>query len=146
MHELSIARALVETVTSAVRPAGGSSSDGEPGAGDLSRVQEVHPRVGALSGVVPEALTFCYDIVTEGTPLAGSALIVASVPASGHCATCRAEVSCDGTVLLTCPACAQPVTKLTGGRELEVSHLVLDDAPEPDAPEPVTRALAGYPA
>ena len=34
----------------------------------------VRLRVGRLSGVVPDAMRFCFELVTAGTPLEGAAL------------------------------------------------------------------------
>lgn len=119
MHELSVAHALVETVTSAV-----AANDGEPG-----RVREVHLRVGELSGVVPDALFFCYDIATMGTALEGSALVVERVPVAGRCDMCGVDAAVNGAVRFVCPICGGPLGALSGGRELEISHVVLDDAP-----------------
>ncbi len=62
MHELSIARAVVTTVVDATtrqRLAG-------------ARVNRVQVRLGPHCGVVAESLQFCWDIVTDATPLAGA--------------------------------------------------------------------------
>ena len=56
MHELSIAQSIVEMV-------------GE-GAGD-ARVRKLTLVIGRLSGVMPDAVHFCFDICTEGTVLEG---------------------------------------------------------------------------
>ena len=124
MHELSVAHALVATVTSAV-----AAGDGEPGP-----VREVHLRVGELAGVVPDALLFCYDTATAGTLLEGSTLVVERVPVAGRCDTCGVDTAAASGLRLVCPACGGPLGALTAGRELEVSHLVLDDVPVPVAP------------
>ncbi len=64
MHELSIAASIVEAVT--------ESASAYPGA----RVKEVRLRVGALASVVEDSLQFCWELATEGSPLAGSALVI----------------------------------------------------------------------
>jgi hydrogenase nickel incorporation protein HypA/HybF len=63
MHELSIAVSLVEAVC-----------DELPTLGPDVAVRAVRLRVGPLSGVVPEALTFAFDIAAADTPLAGARL------------------------------------------------------------------------
>lgn len=40
------------------------------------RVEAVHIRIGALSGVVPEALEFSYQAASEGTMLEKSRLVI----------------------------------------------------------------------
>lgn len=58
MHELSLMEDLVAAVTSEVGEA---------------RVHVVRLEVGRLSGASPEALRFCFDVCTCGTPLEGAA-------------------------------------------------------------------------
>ena len=58
MHELAIAESVVSKV---LERAGG-------------RVTVVRLRVGCLSGVVPDALMFCFELAAAGTTLEGAAL------------------------------------------------------------------------
>ena len=74
MHELSIANNLVTIASEAIC----SDSESDPEA--IGQVSEVHLRLGALAGVVEDALMFCYDIATEGTLLEGSRLVIEAVP------------------------------------------------------------------
>ena len=73
MHELSIATSLVET---AVRSA---ESNG------AQRVVGLDVRLGSLSGVEPEALSFCFPIAARETLCEGAELRLRIVPASGTC-------------------------------------------------------------
>ena len=123
MHELSIAHAVVSTVTDALPS-------------PTTRVLEVHVRVGVLSGVVPQALEFAYGVAASGTPLADSVLVVERVAVSVHCPACGH----DGELLVPhefrCPACGWPTGDLLTGRELEVARLVVDDDPPDPAGAP----------
>jgi hydrogenase nickel incorporation protein HypA/HybF len=65
MHELSIALSIVEGVTEELQERGGP------------KLHAVHLQMGSLSGVVKDALLFAYDVACEGTPLAGSRLVIA---------------------------------------------------------------------
>src|SRR5208282_1532272 len=67
MHELSIAMSIVELAEEEAVRRG-------------VQVEAVHLKLGALSGVVKEALLSCYDMVCEGTALQGSRLVVEDVP------------------------------------------------------------------
>ena len=58
MHELSIIASIVDSVTQTMAAYPGS------------RVKEVRLRVGALASVIEDSLQFCYEIATQGTPLA----------------------------------------------------------------------------
>lgn len=62
MHELSIAVSLVESIC-----------DELPKLGAV-HVATVNLRVGSLSGVVPEALAFAFDVAIDDTPIAGADL------------------------------------------------------------------------
>ena len=65
MHELALTQSLVDLVTE--RTAG-------------RRVVAVNVRVGDLSGVVADAMSFCFDVTAADTPLAGARLVVEEVP------------------------------------------------------------------
>ncbi len=110
MHELSIAQAIVRTVRDAV-PDGG--------------VEAVEVTVGALSGVEPSALEFCWDVATDGTPLAGAALLVVHVPTRIYCAPCRQVVV--PHLGLACPRCGALSGDVRSGRELVVTSARLRD-------------------
>jgi hydrogenase nickel incorporation protein HypA/HybF len=62
MHELSIAVSLVDAICEEL-----------PKLGDVS-IRSVRIRVGALSGVVPDALTFAFDVAADGSRVAGARL------------------------------------------------------------------------
>jgi Zn finger protein HypA/HybF involved in hydrogenase expression len=52
MHELAITQSLVDTIVERL--------------GD-ARVSAVHLEIGQLSGILPYAVRFCFDLVAEGT-------------------------------------------------------------------------------
>jgi len=69
MHELSIATGIVEVAV----------EEGERYGG---RVEVVHLKLGALSGVVREALEFSWDLACQETPLAGARLEIEAAAGS----------------------------------------------------------------
>ncbi|MBA3917243.1 MAG: hydrogenase maturation nickel metallochaperone HypA [Gemmatimonadaceae bacterium] len=117
MHELSIAQGLVDVVTAEATRLG------------ATRVRTVYLAVGRLSGVEAGALEFSYDLVTEGTLLAGSRLIIDDVPIAIHCVRCDAEHDLPGVNRFRCPVCDTPSADIRRGRELDLTRLELD---EPD--------------
>ena len=118
MHELSIVASIVDTVTESVAA--------YPGA----RVVEVRLRVGALASVIEDSLQFCYGIATDGTPLAGSKLVVKILPVVMHCETCAADVELEGLQSFRCPRCGEPCSDLRQGRELEIEAIEIDEVEE----------------
>jgi hydrogenase nickel incorporation protein HypA/HybF len=115
MHELSIACSLVEMAAQAATSAG------------ARRVEVVHLRLGALAGVVKEALLFSYDIATADTPLAGSRLEIEDVPVAIYCATCAATSILTTIQSFRCPICGEPSADIRQGRELELVSLEVTD-------------------
>ena len=114
MHELSLAQSIVEIVRQHV--AGPQES----------AVSSVKVRVGALSGVVPESLEFCFSAITHGTPLESARLEIERVPAAGACRTCGRAFDIEGVVFV-CPACGGGDVRVASGQELQVVHLELSE-------------------
>ena len=113
MHELALTESLVDLV--AERTVG-------------RRVVAVHVRVGALSGVVPEAMEFCFDVATAGGPLAGARLVVEGVAGRIACRTCGAEAAAEDLVLLC--SCGSADVAVVAGQELTLSRVeLLREAP-----------------
>jgi hydrogenase nickel incorporation protein HypA/HybF len=120
MHELSIAMSIIELAE-------------EEAARRGVQVEAVHLRLGALSGVVRDALLSCYEMVCEGTPLQGSRLLVEDVPVVIFCATCKAQRPLNSVQLFCCPECGTPSAEVVQGKELEVVALEIKEC----APNPV---------
>ena len=103
MHELAIAESVVDTVTQRL-----------PGA----KITRVHLEIGALSGVVPDSIKFCFDLATEGTTLEGATLEITEPPARCRCRACGAEFRPDSPIVL-CP-CGSPDVAVLAGEELKI--------------------------
>jgi hydrogenase nickel incorporation protein HypA/HybF len=108
MHELAITQSVVDAVTERT----GSAP-----------VTSVRLRVGTLAGIVPDAMRFCFELVTAGTPLEGAALEFEQPEGRGRCRTCGAEFVLADLILL-CDCGSADVEVLTG-RELAVASVVL---------------------
>lgn len=113
MHEVAI-------MTEAVRLAAESAQ-----AAGAKRVTALKLRVGALSGVVPDALRFAWDVVRRDTPLAEARLEIEAVAAACWCTTCQAEFAA-GEFLTECPRCHDLSGDLRRGRELEIAAVELE--------------------
>ena len=117
MHELSIAHNLVELASDAAERAG------------VSRVSVVRLRLGALAGVVREALEFGFAIAADGTPLAGAQLAIEELPVRIFCPRCRAQADLPNIQCFRCPVCGSPAGQIVQGRELELAALECEDDP-----------------
>jgi hydrogenase nickel incorporation protein HypA/HybF len=110
MHELSIMQSALDQALERARLAG------------AQRVHEIRLRVGALSGVVPEALEIAFQSLTEGTPAEGAVLIIDGVPARYWCTVCDCEFTSENN-FAECPICHVNSLELRAGRELELASL-----------------------
>jgi hydrogenase nickel incorporation protein HypA/HybF len=115
VHEISVALSLLEGVESTAREQG------------IDRVAAVHVRVGALSGVVRDALVFSWDVVTAETICEGSQLRVEEVPLVIYCERCEGERAPRPGSGLLCPECANVAPRIVRGREMQ---LVAMEVPE----------------
>lgn len=110
MHELSIAQSLLEIVVD------------ESERHEIRRVNTIRINVGALTGIVPEALTFCFGLVSENTVAAGAQLVIQTVPLVARCSDCNIEFEVQDNVFL-CPRCGAPALELVSGRDLAVASI-----------------------
>jgi hydrogenase nickel incorporation protein HypA/HybF len=76
MHELSIAMGIVDAAMDEAQRRS-------------VKVGAVHLRLGALSGVVKDALMFSYEVACQDTALQGTQLIVEDMPVIVFCAQCQ---------------------------------------------------------
>jgi hydrogenase nickel incorporation protein HypA/HybF len=106
VHELSLCDAIVGTTR--------KRAEGRP-------VTQVTVRIGHLRQVVPDALRFGWEMLTEPTELKGCELIVEQIPASVECGACGAVTTLDLPILM-CGTCGSfGVTLLTGEEFLIVA-------------------------
>lgn len=89
------------------------------------RVLVIRLRVGALSGVVPEALQFAFEALAPGTPAEGAELAIEEVPACFWCGVCANEFTADD-LFAECPLCHTPSAELRAGRELQMASLEIE--------------------
>lgn len=114
MHELSIAMGIVEAAADEAERRG-------------VKINAVHLRLGALSGVVKDALVSSYEIACRDTPLAGSRLLVEDVPAAVFCPQCNEERVLSSLQSFSCPQCRTPTMNIVAGKELEVFALEVEE-------------------
>ena len=122
MHELSLATSIVEIAGEHVRQQGGG------------RVTSVTLRIGRLSCVHEDALRSSFELVTEGTPLAGASLVVIEVPVRIWCPACEAEVELPGIQRFACPSCGHLSGDIRAGRELDIESIRIAADPTAAAP------------
>ena len=115
MHELSVALSLLEGIEET------ASRDG------IARVLAVHVRIGAMSGIAPDALRFSWELATAGTVAADSKLRIEDVPLAVRCERCGEDREPRAAGGLVCPVCGTVCPTIVRGRELQ---LVAMEVPE----------------
>ena len=113
MHELSIAMSIVELAEEEAQQRG-------------ARVNAVHLKLGALAGVVKEALLSSYEMACGDTPLEGSRLIIEEVPVKIFCPKCKEPRQLHSIQLFCCAECGSPSAEIIEGKELEVVALEIE--------------------
>ncbi len=113
MHEMSIAQNIIEIIDEQLRRT------------DFSRISVVRMKIGGLAAVDPSSLTFCFDVITQGTSIEGARLEIDEVPIRGQCSECQTNFEVQDYLFL-CPTCGSANVKLISGEELLVSELEVE--------------------
>jgi hydrogenase nickel incorporation protein HypA/HybF len=111
VHELSITESVVATVSEHV--------------GDAT-VLSLTLEIGALSGVVPDAVRFCFELCAQGTPCEGARLDIIDLPGRAHCQECGDDVELPDQIAL-CP-CGSANLRITDGQQLRIRRLEIDES------------------
>lgn len=114
MHELSIAKNLIEMAETAADDAG------------ATRVTQLYLQIGQMSGVVSDALLFCFDIAAQGTVVEGATLAIDTLPIIIHCAACDRDAELPTIQRFRCPNCDSPRVNIVQGRELELVSIQVE--------------------
>jgi hydrogenase nickel incorporation protein HypA/HybF len=113
MHELSIMQGALSMALDQARKAG------------ARQLLVIRLRIGALSGVAPDALQFAFEALAPGTLAEKAELAIEHVPARFWCAACRCEFVSED-LFAECPGCHRPSGELRAGREMEVASLEIE--------------------
>jgi hydrogenase nickel incorporation protein HypA/HybF len=118
MHEMALAQSMLEIVEQASRDDG------------ARRVTVVRIEIGALSHVEPDALRFCFDVVTRGSIADGARLDVESTPGAAWCMPCATKVPL-ARLGEPCPHCGSYQLAVCGGDAMRVTEIEVAPALEP---------------
>lgn len=110
MHELSIATEIINIV------------EKEASRQNLTRVEEIGLKIGALTGVNPDALTFAFEASTGDTSLAGVVIKIEKIPVKGECRACGNAFEVQEFVFI-CPECGSSDLKINQGEELDIDYI-----------------------
>lgn len=111
MHELGITLEIMDIATR------------EMLSRKIEHLKAIGVRIGALSGIDPESLAFCFDASKIETPLAATEMQIEYVPVKGHCQSCGNIFQVDD-LLFICPQCSSGKIKVREGEEMQVAYLI----------------------
>jgi hydrogenase nickel incorporation protein HypA/HybF len=111
VHELSIATAVLNTAL--------KHADGRP-------VSVVSMRVGRLRQVIPDSLSFYWDIVARDTACEGARLELLEVELALRCEDCGLAWEATEPVF-RCGACGSASISIEAGEELEVDYIEVEE-------------------
>jgi hydrogenase nickel incorporation protein HypA/HybF len=126
MHELTLARNLIELACEHARAQG------------ASRVKRIQVRLGVLSGML-KPLHFCFGPASRGTLCEDALLEIEEVPLTVECPKCQAVKVPHTRYSFRCPTCGTPTPKVVTGRELMLVALELEGKKPPKSRRPASR-------
>jgi len=92
---------------------------------EARKVLKVSLKIGDLTAVSPDSLSFCFELLAKGTIAEDSTLIIEKVPIMGYCPHCKKVFSIEDNQYL-CQNCGNHKIELTTGRELQINHLEIE--------------------
>lgn len=110
MHELSIAQSLLETVQTYAP----------------KRVFSIRMKIGALTAVLPDSLTFAFEALRPGTTAESARLVIDQIPVRCSCKACALEFEME-RLLFVCPNCGGTKLDVLSGNELDIVELELEE-------------------
>jgi hydrogenase nickel incorporation protein HypA/HybF len=113
MHEMSIAQSLVDILQEEMATHGAAT------------LRSVRLSIGEMSAIVPESLSFCFEIIVQGTPLEGAKLLMDRIPLKGHCPSCEKIFEIKDFVFV-CPACGNTAIETIEGQELSIVEMEVE--------------------
>ena len=109
MHEIGIAQQIVEIAEESARAQSAKS------------ISKISLRIGAMSGVVPEALDFAFESVKLNTLASNADLEVEYIDMVCLCENCNLEFeSKDNFGIALCPLCGMASGNIIRGNEMDV--------------------------
>jgi hydrogenase nickel incorporation protein HypA/HybF len=113
MHEMSIAQGLLDIIREEMEKH------------QATVLRSVRLNIGQLSAIVPESLSFCFEIMTAGTRLEGARLNMEIIPLRGVCRACKREFEIENYAF-ECPHCQSRDIETISGHELSIVEMEVD--------------------
>jgi len=113
MHEMSIVESLLSII------------EDEMVKNNASKLRSVRVQIGEMSGIVPEALRTCFEILTSKNDMKDAVLKMDIAPLIGYCGKCRTEFNIIN-YRFSCPDCDNSEIEVISGREMNIVEMEVD--------------------
>jgi hydrogenase nickel incorporation protein HypA/HybF len=113
MHEMSIAQSLLEIIREEMLKY------------NATMLRSVRLHIGQLSAIVPESLSFCFEVMTSGTDLEGAKLKMEIIPLEGKCRECEKAFEIQDYTFI-CPQCGSTNIDTIAGQDLSIVEMEVD--------------------
>lgn len=113
MHEMSIAQSLIEIIKEEMLKH------------KAKGLRSVRLHVGQMASIVPDALSFCFEVITAGTELQGARLVMDVIPLRGICRACNKDFDILDYAFL-CPLCGGTEIDTLGGQDLSIVEMEIE--------------------
>ncbi len=113
MHEMSIVQSLISIV------------EEEMLKNNATILKSVRVKIGKMSGIVPEALSTCFEILTSRTGMKGAVLKMDIAPLIAHCRKCNQDFEVI-EYNFSCPECDSTDIDVVSGREMNIVEIEVD--------------------
>jgi len=113
LHEMSIVQNLISIVKE------------EMVKNNATRLRSVRVNIGEMSGIVPEALRTCFEIIIAKSDMEGAVLKMDVSPLIGYCRKCKNDFEVI-EYKFSCPECDTNDIDIISGREMNVVELEVD--------------------
>jgi|YelNatPaOPRAMG01_1025707.scaffolds.fasta_scaffold07102_3 hydrogenase nickel incorporation protein HypA/HybF len=110
MHEVGIAQDILSIATK------NASKE------KATRITTIRVLVGPLSGIVPDALTFAFEVISRGSLAEDAKLDIVQTPIIFWCRNCKIEFK-TREFDYSCPVCGGGDIELRGGSEFKIESI-----------------------
>ncbi len=117
MHEMAIVQNIIDILEQQAK------------LHNAKRILKINLEFGALTGVMPAAITFGFEVLSKGGIAEGAEVDISIVPIKVYCFECGKEFELE-VYQPFCPVCSSASLQILQGRdEMRIASLEVEDSP-----------------
>ena len=118
MHEMAIVQSIIDILEQQAQ------------LHNAKKIVRVSLEFGALTGVMPAAITFGFEVLAKGGIAEGAEIDITIVPIKAYCLDCGKEMVME-VYQPFCPVCSSASLQIIQGRdEMRIASLEVEDSPD----------------